>query len=148
MARFWILEPEAPGVWGERTDADLAARPPSIVRVHLELERTVTDDLLQLVPCFVVSRRLADELGRSQLSGYQLDALEVSGAPRYLAAHPEAPLPELVWLKVFGRAGHADFGLSSDDRLVVSKAALTVLKKFSIVRAGKAKYEPDQGGWG
>jgi hypothetical protein len=26
--------------------------------------------------------------------------------------------------------------------------ALTVLKKFSLVRAGKTKYEPDLGGWG
>jgi hypothetical protein len=147
MARFSSLEPEAPGEWGDRTDADLAARPPSIVRVHIELERRITDDLVQLYPCFMVSARLADELGRTPLSGYQLAELEVSAAPRYRAAYPDEPLPELAWFKVFGRAGYADFGLSYDGHLVVSKAALLVLKKFSLVRAGKTKYERDAGGW-
>lgn len=44
-------------------------------------------------------------------------------------------LPPFVWLKVDGKAGHDDFGLAEDHRLVVSESVLDALRPLGISHA-------------
>ena len=45
---------------------------------------------------------------------------------------PDWPVPVIEWLQVSGVAGLDDFGLDSHASLVVSDAALSVLRRFQL----------------
>jgi hypothetical protein len=80
-----------------------------------------------------VTQPLADALRRSVLSGFALDSdIELTADDNVKELEPEWQVPRAEWLKVTGAPGSDDFGLTDDARLVVSEAALTVLRTGTI----------------
>jgi putative NADH-flavin reductase len=128
----WLLNPEVAGGWGPHTEADRNTHPPLVTHLHYEFHGWLGDDLLTTFPEFVVTERLAMALERSSLSGFQLAEVEVSAGEMWKQLHETRAVPQCRWLKVTGRAGIMDFGLTELAHLVVSARALELLRGFSL----------------
>ena len=68
-------------------------------------------------------------------TGATFDEVEVTTSDVFEELQPDQKLPRFVWLKVMGHAGHDDFGMSKDYRLVVSERVLEALKPLGISNA-------------
>lgn len=130
---FFALEPEVAGGWGTGTVADTSVHPPVVTLLHHEFQGWLGDDLLESFPCFIVTGRFADQLRRSDMTGFRLAAVKISRSEPFREMHPRQKLPTFKWLQPVGKAGRDDFGLSSNPhRLVVSKRALELLRGFQL----------------
>jgi hypothetical protein len=138
---YYALEPEVAGHLGDRAVVDRSVHPPVVQRLHYEFDGWLGDDLIESFPSFIATRGLRERLAESGLSGCQFDDVEVSKSDIFQEIHPDRELPEFAWLKVVGRAGMDDFGLSPDHRLVVSQRGLDVLKSFKLDHCDTEQYE-------
>lgn len=132
---FFYIEPEVSGGLGVNTVADTTVHPPVVSKLNYLFDGWLGDDLLESFPCYVVSERLKSELVNTTLSGFEIDELEVTKSEQFDEQYPGKTLPKFYWLKITGKAGKDDFGLTSDHRLVVSEAALDVLQKGQLAQA-------------
>jgi hypothetical protein len=131
--KYFYLEPEVAGGYGEGTVLDTSVRPERVERLHYEFQGWLGDDLLEAFPVFIITDRLKKRLQPLHASGYFLDQVRVSKGPQFRELHPSAPaLPPFHWLKITGRAGVEDFGLAQDRRLVVSERVLQVLRSANL----------------
>jgi hypothetical protein len=74
-------------------------------------------------------------------SGASFAHAEITKSDNFLELQPHVELPQFVWLKVNGKAGHDDFGIARDLRLVVSERILNLLEDFGIPSAIVEPYE-------
>jgi putative NADH-flavin reductase len=100
--------------------------------MHYEFEGWLGDDLLTTFPEFIVTERLATALEQSSLSGFRLADVKVSAGDLWEQLYGSRPLPKCRWLRVSGRAGAADFGLTELAHLVVSAPALELLRSLTL----------------
>jgi hypothetical protein len=143
MTSFYVLDPEVPGGLGE--NAELIYRDgtyPLVERLHFEFGAwRYDDDLFQAHPVYLVTRPLADALRRSALTGFTLDSdIELTADDNVKELEPDWQIPEAEWLKVTGTPGSDDLGLTDDARLVVSEAALDVLRTGAVVHCDVVPY--------
>jgi hypothetical protein len=129
---FYLLEPEVAGGWGANIKVHRQSHPPVVTHMHYEFQGWLGDDLLTTFPEFIVTERLAMALDQSALTGFELAAVEVSPGDMWEQCHPTRPLPQCRWLKMTGPAGKEDFGRTELADLVVSHAALELLRGFAI----------------
>lgn len=134
---YFYIEPEVNGGLGCNTVFDTSLNPPRVLKLHCQFDGWQGDDLIEYSPCFIISQFLATEIQLEQLTGFQLDAVEISKSEQFMAICPEKELPNLYWLKVVGRAGKDDFGLAWNSRLVVSYKALKAMKTKGKLDAAK-----------
>jgi len=125
---YYTIEPEVAGGIGTRTQMNVSEYPPVVSKLHLELDGWLGDDILETFPCFVVTERLRHAIEASEVSGYCFDDVEVTVSEQFREIYGEPNLPAFSWLKIVGGAGKDDFGLSSGHRLVLSKAALDLIR--------------------
>lgn len=126
---FHTLEPEVAGNLGQRTVADTSTHPPIVSRLHYEFAGWLGDSLVESFPCYVITADLGERALRAGLTGFTLDAVEISTTPEFEGLHPAVGLPSFLWLKVDGTAGTHDFAMSDDHCLVVSDRALRLLQE-------------------
>jgi hypothetical protein len=126
--KYYSLDPDVAGEFGPNTVLDHSTRPPTAVRLHVEIDLWDGDELLEVFPCFVVSERVADIARRNRFTGAQIGPVEVTKSENFQALHPDLVLPMFVWLKVNGHPGADDFGLADGIRLVVSERVLGCLQ--------------------
>ncbi len=129
---YHILIPSVYGQFGDATILNSSVHPPDVQHVHLVLDSPPRDDLHTVFPCFFVSGRLGRLISEGGLTGVALADVQAEMNEQYLELHPGDPLPELFWLKVTGQAGASDFGINSDNALVVSDRALSLIRKFQL----------------
>ncbi|WP_031530690.1 hypothetical protein [Dyadobacter crusticola] len=129
---FYILDPEVSGSFDERTDLDVSSHPPTVRTLVYQFDGWLGDDLISSFPVFLVTERLANEIERLDLTGYLFDNLEVSTSKQFEILYPNQKLPKFKWLKVVGLPCKDDFGISSDQRLVVSASGLNCLRLYSL----------------
>lgn len=139
-ASYYMLSPEVAGGLGERTIMDSSAHPPRVQRLHYEMEGWLGDALLESFPCFIVTSRAKDALIGLSASGCVFDSVEVSKSPTFEELYPDRQLPPFSWLKIHGRPGADDLGLSEDHRLVVSSRVLDVLKSLDLANCDISEY--------
>lgn len=136
MTQYYVVEPEVAGGWGKNTVCTRTpGKPPVVHKLHYQFDGWLGDELLESTPCYIVTERLANEIGRAQLSGLRLDEVEVTASDQFTGLYPNRQLPKFVWLKVEGKAGQDDFGIAPGLRLVVSERALQLLKGVGISHA-------------
>lgn len=140
--RYYLVEPEVAGGLGPNCIIDYPLRGMSTVKkLHYVFDGWLGDELLESVPCFIVTQRLADALRRANLSGWLLDDVEVGKSEQFQDLCPSRQLPKFLWLKVNGVAGTDDFGIAKGLSLVVSERALEVLRRIGIPHADVALTE-------
>lgn len=133
--KYYQLEPEVAGGFGEHTVIDRAPGKMVVHKLHYEFDGWLGDELLESTPCFIVSERLAREIERAHLMGISFDKAEVTTSDQFTELYPNRQIPEFIWLKVNGKAGRDDFGIAAGLQLVVSERAYDLLKAFSISNA-------------
>ncbi|MDR6883772.1 hypothetical protein [Bacillus sp. 3255] len=140
--KFYLLEPEVPGGIGENSLLTYeSGKIKEVVHLHFVFEGWLGDDLVTTNPCFIVSKRLADAISRSDLTGYVFKTVEVSTSETFKELYPNRTLPEFKWLIPLGEVeidGVSVVRWSEHDicrrksKLVVSEKAFVILKQFNI----------------
>lgn len=126
---FFRLRPEVAGGWGPNTSfTRVPGCPTTVHKLHYVFDGWLGDELLESTPCFIVTRRLADQIVEARLTGCECRHLEVSVSEECREFPSALELPEFVWLHIDGIAGVDDFGITHDYHLVVSERALGVIK--------------------
>lgn len=129
---FYILEPEAPGDIGWETTGDLVARPPKID--HLEFEFIVwpKDCLIETTCIYLARGDLVQSLVSLGVKGASFASVDISTAGIFDDMYGDAVLPRFWWMKIDGRCGVDDFGMSQNHRLVVSERVFSLLRLLGI----------------
>ncbi len=133
--KYFYLEPEVSGGFGDNIILDISVHPPLISRLHFEFDGWLGDSVVASFPCFLVTEDVKKKIIESDFSGMTFDHAEVTTSELFEEMQPDQKLPPFVWLKVNGEAGHDDFGIAKDYRLVVSERVLDALKPFGISNA-------------
>lgn len=121
---YYSLEPEVAGGFGENSVLDTNTHPPDVKHLHYEFDGWLGDDLVESFPCYLVSERLKKVISEVATSGFSFAEVEVSTSEEFHDMCDDQELPEFSWLKVFGQPGVDDFGMSSENCLVVSERVL------------------------
>lgn len=116
-----------PGQLGPATALDSSIHPPKVESLDYVLDAWDGDELVEVFPCFVATRELAEQLVAATCSGFRLDRLTVSTSEQFEELYAGVVLPSLVRLVIHGRPGVHDLGLTADATLVVSDRALAVI---------------------
>lgn len=132
---YFLIEPEVAGGLGERCVINSCVHPPIVEKLHYQMDGWLGDNLLESFPAFIVTEQAADRLKESGFTGVSFDEAEITKSAQFDDLYPGRAIPRFVWLKVCGRAGHDDFGLAADGRLVVSRRALADLQQIGIANA-------------
>ena len=131
--KFYFLEPEVAGGWGEDTQVDRSIDPPLVRKLHYEFSGWLGDELLESFPCFIVTETLGSRLTHEGLRGFFLDEVKISRSEELDERQPDIQLPPFQWLRVTGNAGESDFGIDKNRMLVVSERALSVLRSRQLM---------------
>jgi hypothetical protein len=129
---YYVIEPEVAGGFGERTVLDASVHPPRVSRLHYELEGWLGGEILTSFPVYVVTGRLRAALEAMGATGVEFAPVEITTSPTFDQLYPGRQLPEFFWMKVQGRPGVDDFGMSDDHRLVASQRAYDALRQFPL----------------
>jgi hypothetical protein len=138
VATSYLLDPEVSGGLGQRTDLDPRTNAyPVVKHLHFEFAGWLGDDLVTTHPVYLVTTPLASALRNSGLSGFVLTAdLDVTSDEQLRDLQPGWRPPSVEWLMVSGVPGIDDFGLTENAGLVVSSAALAVLRRHRMDHCG------------
>ena len=126
--KYYVIEPEVAGGFGERTVIDRTAGKMVVQKLHYKFDGWQGDELLESAPCYIVTERLASEIERAQFTGVRFEGVEVSTSDQFTELYPNRRLPKFLWLKVEGKPGHDDFGVAPGLQLVVSERAVELVK--------------------
>lgn len=88
----------------------------------------------------MVTDRCRRALEQSTLTGVGFEEVKVSKTAQFDELYPGRPLPLFWWLQVAGEACRDDFGLARNGRLVVSEAALQLLKTLNLAHCDMSEY--------
>lgn len=124
---FHYVEPEVAGELGPNSVVDTSVHPPAVSRLEYRFSDWLGDGIVESFPCYIVTEELAGTITAGGLTGATLADVQVSLSPEAEELITQ-PLPAWRWLQITGEAFNADFGVSDDHRLVVSEAALEILR--------------------
>jgi hypothetical protein len=145
LMKYFVLEPEVAGGIGKNTVLDRTVHPPIPIKFNYEFSGWLGDSLLETVASFIVTKSLGEQINSSSLTGVTFGEVEISKSGQFEDLYPNTELPEFVWLQIKGVAGVDDFGLSPKHLLIVSQAALSVLKQEPLNYCEIAEYLPTKG---
>jgi hypothetical protein len=132
---FKTIEPEVAGGMGEETHLDTSVHPPVVFQLHYEFQGWLGNDILEMFPCYIVTENLKAAIFQTHLTGVNFDNVKISTSYEFNQLYPETVLPGFSWMKIFGKAGEDDFGISDKFRLVISEKAYHLLSLFNISAA-------------
>jgi hypothetical protein len=99
---FYSLEPEVPGGWGTDIIADATIHPPKIIKAHVEFDGWLGDELLESFPIYLVSKSLATNLLKANLTGFTIENCTISKSETFNSLYSQTSLPEFLWLVISG----------------------------------------------
>lgn len=131
---FYYIRPEVAGSVGPRSVEDRSVHPPIVTRLHYEFDGWLGGAILESFPCYIVTDPLKKALEDEGFTGCEFDEVEISASEQFADLYPERveALPKFHWLKLTGKAGNDDLGMSSDHVLVVSERVLETLKNYEM----------------
>ena len=129
MTSHYELEPEVAGRYGDNTIIDTSVHPPIVSKFHFIFDGWLGDSILETFPCFLVTEGLGIALRRKTLSGFHLCDVEVELSEQFAELYPDRTVPQFRWLHVDGIASVNDFGISTENTLIVSSTALKLIRE-------------------
>lgn len=133
--KYYLVRPIVDVSQGEKTEYAPGSDHRKLASLHMVLEDWSGNDVVTTTPGFAVTRRLADHLAQSDLSGFELKDMHLSVSENGSRAMREknALIPELVWLDITGAYTNDDFFFEPGRaRLIVSDRALDQLQEFEL----------------
>lgn len=135
----YILVPEATGELGRRTKMDSSVHPPIVKKLHFIFKGWMGDDIVKCFPIFLVTERLAEQLSKSALTGFELRECVIESSEELEFLQPEIKLPKFLWLNVLSKNANTDFHITEIFKLSVSENAFELLNKFNLKYCGITK---------
>jgi hypothetical protein len=129
--KYFYIEPEVAGDWGDETVADTRQIPWVVSRLHYSFDVWLGDEILTSHPCFIVTARLVEEIKARQLTGVFFDEVIVDVTENFEERYPGRSLPRFLWMKVIGHRGKDDFFIASNQSLVLSERALDIIRPYA-----------------
>lgn len=130
--KYFSLSPEVAGGLGANTVMDRNVHPPIVTKLHYQFDGWLGDDLLESFPVYIATEHLAEQLRTLRPTGVRFAPVEVSTSEQFRDLYPDLKLPPFVWLKIDGKAGMDDFGISGNHELIVSERVMLLLRSFNI----------------
>jgi len=125
---FYAVEPEVAGGLGNSTIMDRSVHPPVVHKLHFVFEGWDGDDILETFPCYIVTEKLRNSIEINNFTGYEFADVTVDTSENFKDIYSNVKLPKFYWLKVNGIVCKDDFGISQDNRLVVSESFKKILE--------------------
>lgn len=138
--QYYFFEPEVAGQLGPRTVMDRGTHPPTVTELHYQFDDWLGDVIVECFPCFLITADAAAALIRARCTGFSTAVAEITMSQEFATLNPAKMLPPFVWLKVTGKPGVEDIGVTSDARLVVSERSLAVLRELGAASAHVAPH--------
>jgi len=132
---YYLIEPDAPGGLGPKTLFDRTGPRLEVKALHCVFDDWFGDCIVTSSPCFMVTEQAARLLEQMPATGVVFEQAIVSQSETFKELNADMELPGFAWLKVLGRPGTDDFGLSQTLDLVVSERVLKLLKQEGMPRA-------------
>lgn len=133
--KYYLLQPEVAGGFGENTVIDRSSGKMVVLKLHYVFDGWLGDVLLTSSPCLIATEDAMRKLQSIGATGVRFDEVEVTTSDLFQELYPNRQLPRFVWLQINGRPGHDDFGVGRQYGVVVSERALEVLKSLGIANA-------------
>jgi hypothetical protein len=136
--RYYDVEPEVPGHIGDNTVIDQPIHPVMISKLQYVFDAVPEDILITSSPVYLLKRDAKADLEAIQPTGVGFDKVQLSKSEEFRYFFGNRRLPEFVWLRITGRAGHDDFGRAEEqrERLIISERVLRLLVRLGISHAG------------
>jgi hypothetical protein len=143
MNRLYLLNPEVAGGFGDRSIIEYQnGRLKNVKFLNYEFNVWLGDELLTSTPCFVVTKFLANNIIKNQMTGCVFENLIVTKSDEFKEFYPHKRLPDFVRLlptgiveiednRIRNWSGH-DFCLNKGLYLLVTKNALDVISNHEI----------------
>ena len=97
--RYYFVEPEVPGGWGDDTVVlDNTVHPPIISKLHYEFDGWPEDVLITSFPVYLFQRQVKPELEAIRPTGVQFDKVRISKSEEFRHFFPHRKPPEFIWL--------------------------------------------------
>lgn len=135
--RYYHVEPEVPGHKGDNSVIDRPVHPVIISKLEYVFDAMPEDVLITSSPVYLLQRDAKADLEAIQPSGVEFDKVRIRKSAEFRYFYPRRKLPEFVWLKITGKAGHDDFGMAEERRVrfIVSEKVLKLLVNLGISHA-------------
>ncbi|BCG79529.1 hypothetical protein [Mesorhizobium sp. 113-3-3] len=127
---YYEIEPLVAGELGKDTVMDPSVHPPVVSKLHFQFAGWHGDALVTAFPCFLVTEEAKRGLLAIGITGATFADAEVTISEDFHLVQPDVELPPFVWLKVDGKAGQDDFGISRTLNLVISERAFYVFDEL------------------
>lgn len=141
--KFFSLDPECPGSLADDVDLETSVHPPLVESetLHIEFNTWMESALIEVFPCYCVTRELREAIGAMELSGCWFAPAKITKSESFNQFYPAGRhIPEFTWLKVEGKTGVDDFGISKDHLLIVSERALSLIREHGLYQCGVEPY--------
>ena len=132
--RYYSIEPEVAGGFGDQSVIDSSVHPPIISKLHYEFSGWLGDSIVESFPSFIVSEELAGRLRAEDIRGMKFGSVFVSKSPEYLDSNTDRVFPNWLWLKVVGGKDD-DVYIDSSHTLVVSERVLHLFREIGLAHA-------------
>jgi len=139
--KFYSLEPEVAGSLGADTVMDTDVHPPRVHKLTYESDGWLGDDILESFPCYIITEPLKKRLEISKPSGCGFDNVDIVKSEQFNMLYPSRELPKFYWLRIHGKAGMDDLGISDDNMLIVSERILRVMSQFHLDNCDIEEYQ-------
>jgi hypothetical protein len=141
--KYFEIEPEVGGGWGDNTVVNRSTNPPTVVKLHYEFDGWLGDAIQTASPCYIARVELAQAIEQTGLTGVRFAEVETSTSGEFKQFFPGLELPEFCWMLIDDRPGEDDFGIHKNERwiLVVSKRALALIRRFGLNHAEIRDFE-------
>lgn len=133
--RYYKLEPEVAGEIGKKSKLiHEEGRVKEVVSLEYEFHGWLGDELLTATPCFIITRKLKNDIIKNNLTGFQMEKIKISFSQEYLELGGSIFLPKFVRLRPLESYEEnrkhliKDFYYNAYKDLVVSERALNVIR--------------------
>jgi hypothetical protein len=138
--KYFVIEPEVAGGLGPNTTMERSVHPPLVSRLHYQFDGWLGDAVLESFPCFIVTEEVRRTLKRLGATGFEFGEVEITKSEQFHELLPDCQLPQFFWLRISGRPGHEDVGITADARLVVSERVFRALSDVGISHARVSEF--------
>ena len=137
--KYYIIEPEVSGGIGENTIYEENSNS-SILHLHFIFDGWLGDHLLEITPCFMISEYLKNVIENNDLSGCEIQDMEVSFSDEFYEfekLYDKREIPQfyrLIPSKIYNKgidlnmSDMKDFMIDEKNYLIVSEKAKKIME--------------------
>lgn len=129
----FYIEPEVCGGLLESSLIDTSVHPSIVKELHFQFDGWLGDGLIECFPCFLILDTLLKDLEQIGCTGFKVDKFVEVQSETFKVLQPQVSLPDFLWLKIIGKAGFDGFGISTDNRLVISEKVRDLLESGNYI---------------